>query len=133
MALTITAAINAQSIGTSTNIGNSKFPTKVTLQAATTAFAVEASVTNGAGAAFNPRQKLDVRFAVSSFSLTDTAAPDILGQASNLLQVTPSEKGGEQRINVSELQPTPGGYFYVWLDVPVLPAASTVTVNLIEW
>lgn len=128
--MTTSNAISSQSIGTSTNIGVDKFPQKITLATGTTAFAVEARVTNGAS--FYAENAIRVWFAVSSFSVTAAAAVELLRASAMYLDILPSKFGSIARSRQSLFCPAAGAYLYLWCDIPSTVVAQTLDVNTIE-
>lgn len=132
--MTITNEIVAQSVGTGTDIGNSKFPIKVTLAATTTAAQIEALLVNGATGPYDARQPIMLHYAFSSFSHTAAAAVLVLGFQSRFLEVPPKPSPGLSSGNITLLEPAPGsGYLYFWLDVPATDVASALSVNVIQY
>jgi hypothetical protein len=130
--MTTTTVINAQSIGTSTNVGTNKFPQKTTAQQSSDRFFVEVSLTNGAAPA-NRTSKLFVRYASSSIDMTAAQAMVALGQASSVIVLTPADIAGGTVIVGSLLEPLSGAYVYIWVDsIPTQAVAQTLTVKLIE-
>lgn len=129
--MTTTAAISGQSIGTSTNIGDGRFPQKVTANAASTAFNVAARVTDGAGPT-NPGT-VRVWFSSSSFNITAAVAVAALGTTARYLDVNLVDSRGSQIIiRDSTLEPLTGGYIYLWCSIPSLGTAATLDVNVVE-
>ena len=131
--MTITAVIAAQSIGTSTNIGNAKFPQKVTLAATTTSAQIEVRITNGADT-YDPRQKLVMHYSFSSFDVSAAQAAINYSESSRFLEISP--KAGQSLVSVNKtlLEPAPGGGFlYFWFNVPTTATASTLAANSIEY
>jgi hypothetical protein len=132
--MTITNEIVAQSVGTSTNIGNSKFPIKVTLEATTTAAQIEALLVNGPTGTYDTRQPIILHYAFSSFSHTAAAAVLVLGFQSRFLEIPPKQVAGKSSGNITLLEPAPGSaYLYFWLDVPATEVASALSVNVIQY
>lgn len=132
MALTVTSVIAAQSFGTSTNVGNDKFPTKLALQAGTVVFSVTVSITNGAAVVYDRNQRLRAYFTTSPLSSTAADAPTVYGLTSQYLDVVPSLVPGGISAVVSPSAYVAGGFFYCWVTAPNLPAAATFTVTLVE-
>ena len=131
--MTITAVIAAQSIGTSTNIGDAKFPQKVTLAATTTAAQVEVRITNGADT-YDPRQKLRMNYVFSSFDVTAAQAAINYSESSRFLEITPKAGQSLVALNKTLLEPAPGGGFlYFWFSVPTTTVARTLAANAIEY
>lgn len=129
--MTTTTAINAQSIGTGSNIGEGLFAYALTPQSTTDRFFVEAIITNGA-AGYDVSNKIIVRFACHSVSMTAALAPPILRSGARYMEVIGSSKAGQVTARTSLLEPLSAAYVYVWLDVPNQTTAQTITVKLIE-
>lgn len=129
--MTVTASIGSQSIGTGSNVGNDKFAQKVTCASGTTAFLIEAKVTNGASA-YDPSLRPMIWYASSSFSVTAAAAVDLLRNAARYLEVIPSPNGSVARIRATELETIRGGYIYIWCDIPTVTVAQTLDVDVVE-
>lgn len=129
--MTTTVAINGQSIGTSTNIGEDKFPQKVTAQTLSDRFFIEGKIVNGADA-YDPSNRVVVWYASCSESVTAAASVDLLRNTARRLEVVPSRRSGVSRTKVSDCEPLSGGYIYLWTEVPKLATASTLTVSVIE-
>lgn len=129
--MTTTASISGQSIGTSTNVGNGKFPQKVTAAVTTTGFVISARVTMGtqgsAGAS-----TVRVWYSSSSFNITAAAAVEALSGTVRYLDLILPTTGGTVRIKDGTLEPMTGGYIHIWCDVPVLDVAATLDVNVVE-
>lgn len=131
--MTTTTSLAAQSIGTSTNVGNSLFATKVTLAATTVAVVITARVTNAATAAItDARSQVIVRYALSPVSVAAAAAPALLSQNSRYVKVDGVATVSEDRAVDSEVQPATGQYLYFWCDVPPFNAAATLNVYVTE-
>jgi len=127
---TVTAAINGQSVGTSTNVGDGLFGYKLTKQAASTTFLIAASLTNGAGAV-DPRGEIVITYASSPQSLSTAQA---LAQLRTLkhLHVKPSPTPGGIVEYSTELETMKGDYVYLWANVPAMTVAGTLTVRTVE-
>lgn len=131
--MTITTPLSAQSFGTGANVGNGKFPTKVTLEATTTAAQLELVITNGAVKG-ELRQEVKLHFAFSAIDTTAAAAVTTLRHSSRFLTVPPAEAVSGVAAKISLLEPAPGtGFLYFWLDAPNLGTAATISVNLIQY
>lgn len=131
--MTITNSIASQSIGTSTNKGNSLFATKVTLAATTTAAQIEALIVNGADS-YDPRTNLKIHYAFSSFDMTAATAILTLGRSSRFLEVPQKPDPLARSGNITLLEPAPGSaYLYFWVDAPATVVASALSVNVIEY
>jgi len=134
--MTITTVINAQSFGTSTNIGPFFAAAKTTLAAATSSVFIAAAATVP-DAAVNRSTVLRVWHAVSPNSYgTALAGAHALAQTASYIDVTldPCSKPTLVLERVSSTLPAAGSstYHYVWLEAPTLVAAATVTVKLCE-
>ena len=129
--MTTTTAISAQTIGTSTNVGNGKFPQKVTLTAGTTAFVLSALLLNGTDA-YSRSNEVRIWYSTSSFSISAAAAVLQLRQTARYLDVRPSINPGETLIIDSTFEPITGAYLYLWCDIPTVTTAQTLTVNVVE-
>lgn len=129
--MTTTAAINAQSVGTSSNVGEDLLAYKLTPQSTTDRFFVEALLTNGAGG-YDMAQRPRIWYACHSVSMTAALAPKILKQTARYLEIVPSPFSGKQVARVSQLEPLSAAYVYLWLEMPAVTVAQTLTVNLIE-
>lgn len=128
--MTTTNAISSQSIGTSTNIGEGKFPQKVTKVAASTAFVVEGRVTNGAAGYLG--QIVRLWYAASSYDITAAAAVIALQPSARYVDIPLSPDSGTDSIRTSLLEPALGQYIYLWCDVPTLATAATLYANVTE-
>lgn len=131
--MTISTPLNAQAFGTGANVGNGKFPTKVTLEAATTAIQIEARIVNGQ-AYYDERQDVLVHFALSTVDLTAAAAVETTKQSSRFLQIAHGREPLADRVRMTDLEAAPGGaYLYMWVDAPNLEVASTISLNVIQY
>ncbi len=130
--MTTTTVTNAQSIGTSTNIGDDKFVTKTAIQTGTTAFVITPRVTNEANS--NAGLVLRVWYTSSSYSLTASAAlaSAALRQTAHYVDLRLNSDNSGVAINDSCLEPVTGGYIYTWCSIPTLILAATLDVNLTE-
>ena len=129
--MTTTPAINAQSVGTSSAIGDDLLAYKLTPQAATDRFFIEAILVNGA-AGYDMAQRPRIWYACHSVSMTASDAPKILKQTARYLEIVPSPFSGKTVARISQLEPLAAGYVYIWLEMPNLVVAQTLTVNIIE-
>lgn len=128
--MTITAVINGQSFGTSTNVGPNQFAiSPTTLQTSTTAFVVNVKIVLGAGTIFSKTTKLRVWYTSIFESTTAANAPAQLGQTARYVDVILDRDTAKVD---STLEPVTGGFFNCWVDSPTLNVAGTLTVNLIE-
>jgi hypothetical protein len=131
--MTITTPISAQSIGTSTNVGNSKFPQKITLESTTTAVQIEGRIVNGAGY-YDKREGVTIHYAFSAISVTAAAAVAMLGQSSRFLALDFAAERLVDQAKMSLLEPAPGtGFLYLWCDVPNTDVAAALSVNVIQY
>lgn len=128
--MTTTASISSQSIGTSTNIGDQKFPQKVTIAATTTSFNLAARITNGASA-YDPAVAPVLYWTTSPFSVT-TAVAAASFRALGSIQLRPSPLGSGVASYTTPNVPAGGAYVYFWLNIPNLPAAATLDVTCVE-
>lgn len=129
MAKTNTLLVNGQAVGGSAAVASNIL--KTTLQAGTTVASISAKLTNGA-AQGNNQKRVKVWFAISPFSITDTDAPAQFGAVAQCLEVLPHRDAGGIQYCKTDLQPADGLYIYSWTEVPLLDAAATLTVNLLE-
>lgn len=129
--MTTTVAINGESIGTGSNIGEGLFAYKLTPQSTSDRFFVEAILTNGAGG-YNVSNKLRVIFACHSVSMTAADAVPILKSNARYMEVIASADAGQVIAKTSLLEPLAAAYVYVWVNVPPQATAQTLTVKLIE-
>lgn len=132
---TETVLINAQSVGTGSNKGNSLFSINpVTLQATTTAFYLDCKVVNGATAGeIDHNFQVFVRYSITSYTVTAAEAPATLAHTSRFVKIMPRSGASKERIMQSSLEPAGAGSdILCWVDAPTLPVAGTLTVTLIE-
>lgn len=132
---TETVLINAQSIGTSTNVGNNKFSINpVTLQASTTAYYLDCKLANGATAGdMDKGNTTFVRYANTAYTVTAAEAPHTLAQVSRYVKVVPRDGASKEVIAQSSLEPAAGGTdILCWVDAPTFPVAGALTVTLVE-
>jgi hypothetical protein len=128
--MTTTAVINAQSFGTSTNVGNGKFSiAAATLQATTTAYVVSVKVAVGAGQPFSPPTCIRVWYTTTTYTVAQADAPLHLGPTARYVDV-PLDR--PTIIRDSSLEPVTGTSFHCWADAPTLSVASDLTVTLVE-
>lgn len=128
---TVTAALNAQAIGSGANAGNGLYAYKLTKQAASTVFHIEVTLTTGAGAAVESRAPVDVYFAASALSLTAANAKAQL-QNAKCLRAFPSASPSTTRIYSTDVQSFVGDYLYIWADVPNLPVDGVLDIDVSE-
>ena len=122
--MTDTSIITAQSVG-ATSAGPTQ-ETKLTLQAGTAALSL--NVLLAAGTAFGAEAgAIEMCWAASPHSIAAGAAPISFQNAYDSLLVVPPKSGREQ-IATTGIFTAAGGYLYVWLNVPALQAARTITV-----
>ena len=132
---TETVLISAQSIGTSTNIGDGKFSiSPVTLQTTTTAFYLDVKLANGATAGeIDKNQKVVVYYSITAYTVTSAEAPFTLGQASRYVSLTPRSGPSKEVIMQSSLEPAGAGSdILCWVSAPTFPVAGALTVTLVE-
>lgn len=128
--MTTTTSISGQSFGTSTNIGEGKFPQKVTIQATTTSFVIEGRITNGA--AGYVKQDVRVWYASSGFSVTAAVGSVALRPTARYVDIPMGQAAAQVTIRSSLLEPVAGSYIYLWVDLPTLTTAATLDVNVTE-
>lgn len=131
--MTITNSLVSQSIGTSTNKGNTLFATKVTLAGTTTAAQIEGLIVNGAGD-YEPRANVRIHYAFSSFDMTAAVASVTFTKGSRFLDVPLKADPLARSGNITLLEPAMGSaYLYFWVDVPAFVVASALSVNVVEF
>ena len=132
--MTTTLITNAQSFGTSTNIGNDKFVTKTTLQTGTTAFLVSARATNAStGAAGNKGKRVMVWYTSTSWTYSANASGiDALRKTARFVSVPLGAGTSEVVVEDSSLEPVTGASVFVWVEAPTLDVAATLDINLVE-
>ncbi len=131
--MTNTTVTNGQAFGTSTNIGDSKFPTKTTKQTATTSFIISAQVTNGA--AVDPGAQVRVWFASTPFTYASAAAGmAALRQTAQFIDLRLANIASGVAEKISQLTTVNGDDIYTWADVPKLPSgiAASLSIKLYE-
>ena len=129
--MTTTTLINAQSIGTGSNIGNRLFGAKLTAATTTTAYLISARLTDGAG----PTDPGQVRIwhTSASFNISAANGPAQLNQTARYLDLNLTEPtGGQIIVRDGTLEPLTGQYIHVWVDAPRLTTAATLDVNVVE-
>lgn len=130
--MTTQTAIAAQSFGTSTNVGNSKFSiTPLTLAAGTMSVVVTAQWTNGAGIV-DANQSIRVWFATTPQTVTAANAPSQLGGTAAYVDVRPNPITAGVAIRASIRVPAAGVNFHCWADAPTLTTAATLAVVVAE-
>lgn len=128
--MTTTTVINAQSFGTSTNVGNDKFSiSPVTLAAPTTAFVVAVRANNTAPNPHDPKQVVRVHYTTTTFTVAQADAPLQLGPTNRYVDV---QLNRPVAIRDSSLEPVTGSKFHCWVDAPNLSVAATLDVVLVE-
>lgn len=127
MALTVTTLNNAVAL-TAGGISNA---VKTTFQAASTAFRLHASITNGAKAG-NPQNATVLRFCVSPISVTAAQAAIQFQQQADRLDLQPPAAPGEIQCRATDLRDAYGTYLYTWLESPLYDVAETVSVIAVE-
>ncbi len=117
-----TTIINAQSFGTSTNVGNGKFaPAATALQAATSAFNVVLKIVLGSGQPNSQTTKVRVWYATNSASITAALVPEQLGQQASYVDIVCDRHTAYAE---SLTEAIGGSNFYCWVDAPTLTVAS---------
>lgn len=132
--MTTTTIINAQSFGTSTNVGNFLSPIKTTLQATTSAALIAVRVTL-ANQSANRTARLRVWCAVSpiSYSTALIGCQALQGGAQYVEMVLDGKGVPTSDLDRSSMVDiTAAGYHYCWLEAPTITDAGTCTVNLQE-
>jgi len=129
--MTTTNAISGQSIGTGSNVGEGKFPQKVTIAATTTAFVITPRVTNGAGEYIEASEVI-IWYSGSSYSVTAAAAPELLRKTARFVSVKPSRNSSVAIAIDSSIEPVTGSYIYLWCSIPTVTVAQTLDVNVVE-
>lgn len=135
--MTTTAALSSQSVGTGSNKGeNLTFSTatmRKTAETATTAFTIEAKLTNGASF-YNPGTRVTVWYASSGFAITYSDAPSILRSGARYVELIPSPRALDYRIRAGDIVTVNGQYLYCWVDSggTELAVAQTLDINFIE-
>jgi len=132
MANTVTTANNAQSVGTGSNVGSDKFPTKTTLTAGTTAAVIEARVVNGDGVRQDERQGLEIWWAVSTLSVAAAAAPALLRQSAKKMSLVPGPAPLDDKAKMSDLFSCIGTYLYIWCEIPNMGVAAALSIYVVE-
>jgi hypothetical protein len=133
MALTVTAVNNAQAIGGTA--GEALLVTKTSLQAGTSFLQLEAALTSAASVVADPTRTVRLRWAVSSVSLTASAASAVaaLARCSHALDIRPSLDAGGVCISQTGLVRVAGTYLYTWFESATLEAAAAVTLTATEF
>lgn len=133
--MTTTTLNNAQSIGTSTNVGPGLYPVKTTLQAGTTAFSITAVLTFTTQNREAVSTPVRVWYTSSPQDITAAQAVAQLAQGARFVDVKgnpePSRSGLISTRN-SFIEPVQGAYVYTWLELPAFAAAATLTTKLVE-
>jgi hypothetical protein len=127
--MTATTIISAVPVGALGAYGTN--PTKTTLQATTTAFSVNVSLTNGAVAG-NPSKTVRVYAACSEFSITAAQATAQLKRTAAILELSGHESPGGTNIEVTPLLGRTGSYVYAWTEEPTFTVAGILSVILYE-
>lgn len=130
--MTTQTAINAQSFGTSTNIGDDKFSANpLTLGAATSAYVVNVKII---GTAPEPNTEVRVWYTTCFETTTAANAPRQLGATARYIDTKMNQDGTTSFTSKkdSALEPVTGGFFNCWVSAPKLSAAATITVTLVE-
>lgn len=130
--MTTTTAINAQSIGTSTNKGEGLFSQKITAQSDTSGYFVSPEITNGATGDYDSKQVVRIWFSSSAYSYTAANAVSSLKQDASYVDVRPGRHAADITANNSFLSVLAGAYIYLWCDIPTVTTAQTLTVKVTE-
>ena len=133
--MTTQSLISAQSVGTSTNIGNNKFSINpVTLAAGTTAFVINAQLTTPSTttALQDKGQALRVWYTTTIRTVTAANAPFTLGQTARYVDIRPGQVAGLAFSIDSTLEPKTGSLLHCWCDVPAFTVAHTLSVDVVE-
>ena len=131
--MTTQSCISGQSIGTSTNVGNNLFSiAPKTFAATTTAYVVNAQVTNGSTKGQDKGNVIRVWYTSTMRTVTNTDAPTKLGLTARYVDVRPQSSASLIRIVDSSLEPITGSKFHCWVDTPNLTEACTLDVDLVE-
>lgn len=126
-----TNSISGQSIGTGSNVGADKFPQKVTADTSTMAFIISGRVTNGSGD-YPATLYVRIWFTSSSYSITAAQAPTQLNRGARYVDVQLKSFATGVTIRDSTTRVLSGGYIYLWCEVPNMPVAATLDVNVVE-
>jgi hypothetical protein len=129
--MTSTQVISSQSVGTGANKGEELFAIRLTPNAITDRFFVEAVLTNGA-TDIDTSDRPQIRYACYNASITAALAPPILRRTARYLEVIPSPNAGLVVSRTSLLEPLSGPYIYLWVDMPAFPVAGTLSVWIHE-
>lgn len=129
--MTITNSIASQSIGTSTNVGDKKFPQVVDRQTTTTSYNLVGRITNGA-AEYDPATSVVVYYASSPFSVTAVVGAATL-RPSGSLRISLKRNAADVAHVPGANTPMQGRYIYFWCEVPKLTTAATLDVSLVEF
>jgi hypothetical protein len=128
--MTITPLQTAAAVG-----GTAGYPllaTKTTLGAGTTVIGISAQLTNGARGG-DRNKTIKIYVAVTPFStLTTTTGPQQLVKQAQVLEIVPSELPAGLRIEETGPIPALGDTCFVWVETPLLDAAGTLSINLIQ-
>jgi hypothetical protein len=129
----MTPIINSQSFGVSPNVG--ELYRSVAELDPTTIQVVLNCVVTLANTAASKSSSLHVRYAWSPNAYQADVGTSVLRQASryvalNLAPTAPSLIIEQSSLPISV--PGGGGYLYLWIEAPTLPASATITVNVIE-
>ena len=127
--MTATTIISSVAVGATGAYGTN--PTKTTLQATTTAFALNVSLTNGSCAG-DPGKTVRLYFACSEFSISAAAATTQLKRTAAILELRPHESPGGTNIEVTPLFGRTGSYVYAWTEEPTFAAAGVLSAILYE-
>ena len=129
--MTPTQVITGQSVGTGANKGEDLFAIRLTPQAITDRFFVEAILTNGAGD-YDISNRPIIKYACYNASITASTAPAILKRTARYMELLPSKFSSAVVSRTSLLEPLSGPYIYLWVDQPAFVTAATLSVWIHE-
>jgi hypothetical protein len=130
--MTTTNVVAAQSIGTSTNLGNSVFPTKVTLDAGTSAAVLTLRVTNGTSGPLDSRCDITMWYSFSPVDVSAAAGVELLKQNARYVNLKGADGASADRAKDSLIEPVTGQFLYIWFDVPTFQAAAVMNAYVTE-
>lgn len=125
--MTTTTVINAQSIGTGSNVGVPVHASKLTCEALTTAYVINAQLTNGA-ARYSRSNEVRIWYASSPYNMTASQAADRCKQSARYLKIFGREDPSSITVQDTEVEVLSGQFLYIWLEVANQPAAQTISV-----
>lgn len=130
--MTTQVAINGQSVGTGSNVGDNKFSiSPLTIGGTTTAYVVNIKLVNGA-AGYDRNQVIRVWHTTTTQTVSATDAPKHLNQTARYVDIRPGQDSAAVQIVDSDLEPVTGANFHCWCTVPKYSVAATLTVTLVE-